>query len=485
MNLLETTAEAGSLVQRINEMIDAGRTGAARPLLAAARRMTAPSPDLAQLASRIAFQDGALDQAQAELDTAVTLSPEHAGLRKSRADLRQRMGDIEGAARDAAEAVVLDRHDPVAKAMLGTLMVQLGRFGEAVACLAEAVATDPTNASFCEALASAQEAHGDTDGALATLLGGLTASPNVVGLCNAAVLLCVRRRDFRRAVHLAESARVAGVADACLFGLKGHALSSLGRHAEAADAYQEALKLGPDDPYVRHLVASSGSLPGAKRAPTEYLLAVFDGYADRFESHLMSLGYRIPGAIRRVLLDHPDIAAGRHVGPVLDLGCGTGLAALAIGDLPIGPISGVDVSPRMLAQARAKNIYANLHNADIMEMLEQTDTAWALVVAADVLIYFGALEALMQAVYARLQPGGWFVCSVEEMVPDHDGVMPGDGDWALLRQGRYAHAATYVHEAACGAGFRVNALLREPVRHEGGAPVAGLLLVLERPHHDD
>ncbi len=62
-----------------------------------------------------------------------------------------------------------------------------------------------------------------------------------------------------RQYGFAEEAHAAGVADACLFGLKGHALSSLGRHAEAAEAYAEALKLGPDDPYVRHLVAASGS----------------------------------------------------------------------------------------------------------------------------------------------------------------------------------------------------------------------------------
>src|SRR4029077_16936096 len=129
-------------------------------------------------------------------------------------------------------------------------------------------------------LAAAQEANGDADAALATLNQGIAATPGWVQLRNAAILLSVRRRDFSGAYQLAEAARAAGVADACSFGLMGHALSSLGRHADATEAYADALKLGPDDPYVRHLVAASGILPGERRAPVEYLRAVFDGYAD-------------------------------------------------------------------------------------------------------------------------------------------------------------------------------------------------------------
>ena len=40
-----------------------------------------------------------------------------------------------------------------------------------------------------------------------------------------------------------------------------------------------------------------------------------------------------------------------------------------------------------------------------------------------------------RAVHEALEPGGWFVFSVERVLPDHDGVMPGNGNWALQRQG--------------------------------------------------
>jgi predicted TPR repeat methyltransferase len=285
-------------------------------------------------------------------------------------------------------------------------------------------------------------------------------------------------------VQLAEEARLAGMADACLFGLKGHALSSMGRHSEATEAYAEALKLGPNDPYVRHLVAASGALPGASRAPVEYLRAVFDGYADRFEMHLVSLGYRVPGLIRDALTRHPTILAGERLGPVLDLGCGTGLTAVAISDLPIGPIVGVDVSTSMLAHAAKKQLYAELREADLMQVLTEDAARWRLILAGDVLCYFGALEDILAAAHARLEPGGWFIFTLEELLADYSGVVHGNGDWALHRQGRYAHGVEYIVSAAQDLGFTIRTLERQAMRYEADAPVAGIFVVLERTRHD-
>lgn len=479
MEKLQATTDVTALIARTVALIDAKRPAAARQLLAAIHRLASPSPELAELAARIALEEGRPEQALAELNAAVALAPAHVGLRKSRADVRNRMGDVAGALADAAEAVVIDRTDAAAKALLGVLLLNTQRPADALACLQEAVAADPANPFYRQGLAAAQEAQGDADAALATLVAGIAPAPREVDLRNAAILLSLRRRDFVTAHRMADEARVAGVADACSFGMMGHALSSLGRHTEAADAYVEALKLGPDDPYVRHLVAASGVMPGASRAPVEYLRALFNGYAEGFETHLISLGYRIPGLIRSVVATHPDIAAGRRLGPVLDLGCGTGLVAVALSDLSVGPLTGVDVSTRMLQAATAKQLYAELREQDVISFLTENETRWRLVVAGDVLIYFGALDELLTSVHARLAPGGWFVFSVEELLPDHDGAVPGNGHWALLRQGRYAHAPAYVADMARQAGFAIRLLERQAVRMEANAPVAGLLVVLE------
>jgi predicted TPR repeat methyltransferase len=486
LHVTHPTVEANALHKRIMQLIDAGRTEVARPLLAAARKLSPPGASISLLVARLAIREGDLDHAMQELDVAIAEQPAHPALRKSRAEVRQLQGDFEGAARDAAEAVILDRHDTQAKVMLGITMLDLGRAGDAVPCLEEAVAAEPLILIFRQTLAAAVEAAGNADAALLILSDAIALGPTDLRLRNAAILLCMRRSDYARAIQFAEQGRVAGIADASTFAMKGHALASLGNHEASAIAYQEALKLEPNDPYVRHLVIAGSGIPSDARAAPEYIRAVFDSYANRFDDHLISLGYSTPGRVRAALLAHPKIAAGVALGPVLDLGCGTGLAALAISDLPTGPIIGVDLSARMLEQARVKQLYAELREADILtELTRDNSERWPLIIAADVLCYFGALEAILGAVHARLEPGGWFLFSTEELHPDHDGAIPGDGSWALHRQGRYAHSYGYVHETACAAGFRVIRADRYSARREAGGDVPGILLAVERLAHDD
>jgi len=495
MDLFDATADPETLTRRANELLDAQRPGAARALLAAAQRMAPRAPHMASLAARLEMREGRPAASLAALGQAIAVAP-RAELFMLRADARRQLGDLGGAVADAAEAVIHDRHDPAAKALLGVLLLDLARPEDAVRCLAEAVGAVPTNPAFREGLATALAAAGQPEAAAATYAAGIAAAPGSLALRNAAILLALRERDFATAVTLAEAARTAGIADASTFGLKGHALASLGRHAEAADAYADALKLGPDDPYVRRVVTAADVPPDATRTPVDHVRRVFDNYADRFEGHLISLGYRVPGVMRTALRAYLPIATGAKtigretsgvpmpaaaaqasIGPVLDLGCGTGLAAVALSDLPLGPWVGVDLSPGMLRLAAAKRVYAALHEGDIIDFLTDDPRQWGLILAADVLCYLGALEPVFAAIYPRLLPGALFVGSAEALV----GPYLGNGDWALGRLGRFAHARDYIARVAGAAGLAVRAIDAEVQRHDAGAPVAGFLIVLERP----
>lgn len=480
----ETLPNPAHLTRRIRDMVANGRVHAARPLLGALRKMSPPSSELTEIEARLLLREGRVHEALAQLDAGVEQDPAASALRICRADARVQINDITGAAADAAEAVILDPRSAQAKALLGTILIEMQRPTDAIPCLLEAVAAEPGRASYLRALATAQERAGDLAGAAATMDESIRRNPGDVGLRTAAIMIAMRQRAFSQAAALAETARRDGVADACVFGLLGHALSSTGRHAEATDAYAEALKLAPEDPYVRHLVTAAGLLPQAARAPSAYLEAVFDGYAARFEAHLISLGYRVPGLIRAALLaQRPALARGETLGPALDLGCGTGLMAVVLSDLAVGPLTGVDVSEGMLREARGKGLYQTLVQADLEAFLAQDETTWPLVMAADVLCYFGVLDGVLAQVHTRMQPGGLLILTVEEL-QDEAGEQPVQGGWRLGRQGRFAHRLDYVAQCAGQAGFSIRAATREALRSEGQADVPGLLFVLQRTHHD-
>jgi len=488
MSPLYATVDATLMARRMREMLAAGRIRAARPLFDAIRQVAPPSGDLAELGANLLLCEGRREDALAELDAAIEADGQAAPLWRLRADTRVQLGDLAGALQDAAEAVVLQPHDPAAQALLGAVLLHLGRLDEAAACLREAIAGAPNHIGYRLVLANVLEHGGDAAAATTTLAESIRLAPLDVRPRVAAILLAMHQEAFADAAALAETARADGVADARALGLLGHALSNLGRHDEAAEAYAEGLKLAPEDTYMRYLVAASGRLPEPQRAPRAYVEAVFNGCASRFDAHLVSLHYRVPGLLRAALLAQRPWLAGstERFGPVLDLGCGTGLVGVALSDLNLAPLVGVDLAGGMLEQARARGLYAELRQADIETVLAEETEPWALLLAGDVLCYVGALDGILRDAHARLRPGapgaaGLFLFSVEELpVAEAGETAP---PWRIGPLGRYAHSAEYVAQTAAAAGFAVRSLRREDLRREQDAPVAGLIVVLERLSH--
>ncbi len=70
-----------------------------------------------------------------------------------------------------------------------------------------------------------------------------------------------------------------------------------GNRAEALKCLRAAHALLPQSGAIKHMVdmLADGDVPD--RAPDDYLLWVFDGHAESFDSHLEALGYRGPEMI--------------------------------------------------------------------------------------------------------------------------------------------------------------------------------------------
>lgn len=99
-----------------------------------------------------------------------------------------------------------------------------------------------------------------------------------------------------------------------------------------------------------------------------------DTYDDGFAQ---AQGYRLP---RMVALIFAEAAIG--MGPVLDVGAGTGLLAQNIPMRAALEIDGIDISPAMLAQAQAKGIYRKLFEADLTKSLDIADGTYGAIVSS-------------------------------------------------------------------------------------------------------
>jgi len=378
-------------------------------------------------------------------------------------------GRLEQAERLFAEALTHAPGRPSLLANLGLTRHRRGRWAEAVEPLTQAVAADPNHAEAWLALGGCHEALGRWEPAVAALQRGLGPLPTV-----APAWLSLARCQL--ALHAPEAALAAVTqalahdpALAPAWTLRGQLLREQGRRAEAATCFERALELGAEPDLHRFFLASvrDDAAPVPEHAPRAYVETLFDDYAGSFGTHLVqALGYQ-----GHETLLAPLRAEGRRWPWVLDLGCGTGLCGRLIAP-QAGALEGVDLSAAMVAQARASGVYRRVWHGDLMELLGDGGPPADLVMAADVFIYVGALEAVFAAVRARLAPGGRFVFSVEQTDPGQDGLV-------LRPSLRYAHGEAYVRGLAAAHGFTVRRADPAPLRRDQGRAVMGWYWALE------
>ena len=248
----------------------------------------------------------------------------------------------------------------------------------------------------------------------------------------------------------------------------GRILRLAGRPHEAATWYRKCLEIAPADAIATMGLAALGQGPVPERLPDDVVLYVFDRNAGSYEANMRSLGYNAPEALLALLRAEGCAEDGSL--DVLELGCGSGWC---------GPLFrpyarrlvGVDLSPRMLAIAAGKHVYDELIQAEILEYLARAAGGIDVVVAANVLLYFGDLASLAEKVARVLRPGGLFLFDVEK----GDGPQPG-----FHVSGRYIHSRAVLESALLPHGFTFSRVDETVMRTELGAPVAGLSCAVRR-----
>jgi predicted TPR repeat methyltransferase len=249
----------------------------------------------------------------------------------------------------------------------------------------------------------------------------------------------------------------------------GPLLYLLGRRDEAAEIYRSWLRRSPDHPVALHMLAACTGENVPERASDHYIRTLFDGHAGSFDENLIEhLHYRAPQLVADVLDQcYSESDAGLDI---LDAGCGTGLCGPLIKP-HARSLLGVDLSPKMLAEAERREVYDALVEAELTAFLQDHPDAFDLIVSADTLCYLGQLADFSRAAADALRPGGRLVFTVERLAGT--GGTPG---FALTESGRYAHGEDYLRQTLAASGLTIESLDRSDLRKEGGRPVAGLIV---------
>jgi predicted TPR repeat methyltransferase len=381
--------------------------------------------------------EGRKDEAMAALNRVIELRPDHPTPYVLRGNLHMDMEHVSAAEQDAMHALSLNRNHERAWVLATLVASHKKNYEEALIAIQQAIRVNPEDMQSWHLLARTLMRAGRVPDSIEIYKEILNRKPqDSVALQQLPSLLIV-----------------------------------MGQLDESRMYLDRALAVNPDSSVLNHFkaVLDGGNLEGASES---YVQEVFDGYAQEFDYQLQEkLQYKTPEklaeALRKVMRLEGDASAELSL---LDLGCGTGLGAVALKSLTTRRV-GMDLSPKMLEKARARNLYDELHTAEIKAYLTSENRTFDLVAAVDVFVYIGNLAPIFEATRAVLTQTGYFAFSVER----DDSA---DKGYTLRTSGRFAHSAEYLKGLADQYGYKIELIEPSVIRYEANQPMEGYLVIL-------
>lgn len=364
---------------------------------------------------------------------------DHPDVHNNHGNVLKALGRLDEAEAAYERALALRSQDPAALSNLGALARERGQYARAEALLQDAIALAPNHYEAHQHLASVYKR-------TARLPEALLAQQQALRL---------------RPTH----------ADA-LFKL-GATYYALGRVTEAAEIYRRWIDVDPQHPVPRHLLAGCTGEGVPARASDDFVRASFDGFARHFDRSLAKLEYRAPELVASAVRSALGPASAAL--DVLDAGAGTGLSGADLRPYA-RRLVGVDLSAAMLERARERGSYDELVVMELGAFLEQSRAGYDLIVCADTLVYFGALERVLAGFSAALRSAGTLVLTTE-----HCAAGDAPEGFRIHAHGRYSHTEPYVRQGLAEAGLELTELKHVELRREAGNWVAGLLVTASKP----
>ena len=224
------------------------------------------------------------------------------------------------------------------------------------------------------------------------------------------------------------------------------------------NAPEKALKIAenwyqkmPDHVVAEHLWANLNGKPS--KTETQYNTLLFNNFAPVYEQKLADIQYNV---IEKLTELYAPLK-----GNILDLGCGTGLAAQKFKNNG-NTFFGVDIAQNMLEIAGKKNIYQNLQCTDIIDFLQHNTQKFDTVIATDVFCYFGDLQQVLSLCFPfRII----FSVEADEKIEQ----------FQIEPTGRYKHNPQYIERLLKQVGYTNVQATAIILRRENNENVSGFL----------
>ncbi|MDC1442267.1 tetratricopeptide repeat protein [Rhodospirillaceae bacterium] len=373
-----------------------------------------------------------LDEAEASFRQAIAFKPDYAEAHSNLGVMLQELGRLEEAEASYTQAITLKPDYVEAHYNLGITLQELGRLEEAEASYTQAIRFKPDY----------PDAHYNL-GYMVKELGRLEEA----------------EASYTKAIALRPDYAEAH------YNL-GITLQELGKVNKAEVGYTQAITLKPDHSTAKHMLAALTGETTAT-APEDYVEGLFDEYAAKFESSLVdNLDYKAPKVIAEMIIKDSKFDL---LGSIMDLGCGTGLFGMEIKQF-CKHLEGVDLSQKMLDQAKEKDVYSKLIKQDIITYLSNESFNFEYFISTDVFIYIGDLSDIFRLIKSRNKTGGKLAFSTEEYY--------GDG-FFLEQSGRYSHSKKYIESLCRTFDYELRHFETQALRKHKNQHISGGFYLLE------
>lgn len=410
-----------------------GKHDAAAKLYREILRIKPDHLDANYLLGTLYAETGQLDNAEKYLSLADGLNPASPYIKVNLGNIHKVQGDFATAKKCFTEAIALKDDLPQAHFGLGSVLEAVENdMNAAYQEYQKAVDLSPNDPMILQALGRTLAKFGN-ESAFNYFSKALLLSPNLKGI----------QKDI------------------------GLAALSFGQTTNAIKYLTIALKEDPGDVKVQYLLCAAEGREPEPELKNLYIQTEFDVYADNFEYSLTKkLEYDAPAKLLEFLQE--SCPGSLHFRNAVDLGCGTGLFGAVMKDY-VDQLTGIDLSKKMIEQARESNCYDHLIAGEIVSILNNTDARYDIFLASDMIVYVGSVESLFTAIKKKAAANALLLLTTET----HDGER-----FILRNTGRYAHSHTYIESVAAANGFHIMASRNIPLRKEGTEWLAGEMFIL-------